>query len=238
MTMETVGLYLIPFAGGSEYSYSFIKEILHPSIKAVFINFPGRGSRFGESLPCKIYEYVEDVFKQMDFKRYPKYAIFGHSMGGMIAYLLTDKIRSLKLTPPSRLIISSCSVPNYENRNEKIHNLPVNEFLKRLKELEGMPLEFFENSELIEIYEPILRNDIKCLEMYELDTWQKLNVHISALHGSLEPFKQQQISNWQLFTNKIIETRVLNGGHFYFFKDQKGFADEIFAIFCEKSRLL
>ena len=78
----------LPFAGGDHsYFYRFSKYLI-PEITISPIKLKGRGENLGGTLYSSFIEMKEDILSQINIPNDEEYIIFGHSMGGMLAYEL------------------------------------------------------------------------------------------------------------------------------------------------------
>ncbi len=83
-------VFCLPYAGGSSNSiYSKWVKLSDEDLQIVPIEFPGRGSLFGE----KCYETVEEAtigtLEKIEKQIHNcEYGIWGHSMGAIVAYEL------------------------------------------------------------------------------------------------------------------------------------------------------
>lgn len=92
--MTKIKLFCLPYAGGSSVIFNSWKQYIDPSIELVPIELAGRGKRINEPLYNGVNDAVEDVFGLIKNKiTDTPYALFGHSMGGMISYELAQKIK-------------------------------------------------------------------------------------------------------------------------------------------------
>lgn len=212
-------LFLLHFAGGSCYSFEFLKRIISSDIDFIPLEIPGRGKRFGETLLKNKELVILDYFNQIKkIRNNQPYIIYGHSMGASIGLDLTKKMEDFN-DPPYHLIVSGNPGPGikeFEGEKEKKRYLMNDgEFKEELRKLGGVPEEIFENEDLYEFFDPIMRADFEVLEKEE-DT--KINfvieTSIYALMGSDERHKDN-IQNWNKFTAGKFQFQILNGDHFF-----------------------
>src|SRR5689334_19306023 len=135
-----VNLFCIPFAGGNKYSYREVIEFTDERFNLLRLELPGRGTRVGERLLKNIHEITDDIFEQLKDQLIAPYAIYGHSLGALLSYLVTKKIIERNLNAPIHLFVSGGKSPSVRISNqEAIHVLPRKEFLKKLLEYGGFP---------------------------------------------------------------------------------------------------
>ena len=75
-------LFLLHFAGGSCYSFDFLKQHLDSRFEFIPLELPGRGRRTNENLLNNKEKAINDYLAQIKLIRNGEpYVIYGHSMG-------------------------------------------------------------------------------------------------------------------------------------------------------------
>ncbi|MCC2447387.1 thioesterase domain-containing protein [Bacillus cereus] len=218
--MDIVTLFCLPYAGGSASIYHKWRRHLDESIELIPLELSGRGSRIKEPLYNSIENAVEDIYNQIQPFLNKPFSIFGHSMGSLLAYELSCKIKQKDGIEPVHLFVSGRKAPNCPERSpiekKKIHLLPDDEFVEVVKSLGGTPDGLLDNSEYLDFFKPILRADFRMIETYKYDDRDfKLNCDITVLNGKEDDIAEEELAAWGPFTNgnsKIVE---FNGGHFF-----------------------
>lgn len=216
--MERIKLFCLPYAGGSAAIYQAWQKYLNHVIELHPIELAGRGSRYGSPLYESIEEAVDDIYRLVrDDLDDSRYAIFGHSMGSMLAYELAYKIKNLKHQPPVQLFFSGRRPPGIERSTKNIHLLADQEFMAEVLKKGGTPAELLENRELLEIFIPILKADFKIVETYrDVKKDDKLSCNISVLWGKQEEEGTlSEIGEWRKYTDKNCTIHLFDGGHFF-----------------------
>ncbi|WBW96392.1 thioesterase II family protein [Oceanirhabdus sp. W0125-5] len=210
-------LFCLPYAGGSEAIYYNWKGFLSNSIELHPIELKGRGRRYNQEFYTDIDEAVNDIYNLIKEKiEENEYAIYGHSMGSLLAYELYYKIASMGKRMPKHIFFSGYSAPGSIKEREITYTLPDYEFMNKIIELGGTQKEILENKELLELFIPILRNDIKILEKYKYkDREEKINCDISILNGSKDSIKINEITEWRNHTSKKCNIYTFTGNHFF-----------------------
>ena len=142
--MSGIKLFCLPYAGSSAMLYMKWKKLFEPWIELSPVECAGRGKRFSAPLYQTFEEAVDDVFplisKEIDET---PYAIFGHSLGGLIAYELCHKLSELSYPNPQHVFFSGIQAPQHVNEKGKsIHQLMEAEFKTEILKLEGTPKKF------------------------------------------------------------------------------------------------
>jgi surfactin synthase thioesterase subunit len=216
---EPITLFLLPFAGGSSYSYKEFAKYESDNLKLSPLELPGRGKRIRESLKTNVHELVDDIFAQICTKLDKPYMIYGHSMGTLLTYLLTKKIIHQQLNPPLWLFLTGSVGPSViENRKTKYHKLPVNEFMDRVKQLGGLPDEILSHPELLEFYLPILRADFEVVETYQYHSTVPLGIPLDVTIGTKDEASLEEAQMWELETTETFRLKQYEGNHFFIYQ--------------------
>jgi surfactin synthase thioesterase subunit len=216
--VDKIKLFCFPYAGGSARFYKSWQKYFPPEIEVIPIDPPGRGKRFGVNFCESVEGMVQDMFGQIkDQITDGRYAIFGHSMGGVVAQEITYVIRKAGLPLPMHLFLSGRGCPHIPDEDdEKIHLLPDAEFKAKLIDYGGTPEEVLANDELMNIFLPILRADFRVCDNYEHEEQGWLfPFGVTVLVGMEEKLTEEQIQGWQLYSAEPIKVNRFPGGHFF-----------------------
>ncbi|QWI15044.1 thioesterase [Bacillus wiedmannii] len=215
--MGKIKLFCIPFAGGSAVVYSKWKKLMDPFIVVNEVELAGRGRRMNEPLIDNMEEMVEDIYYSIKDYITEPYAIFGHSMGGLLTYELCHKLQKEGYPDPVHVFVSGRKAPQLKARRKIIHDLPNEEFISEILKYDGMDKSIFENKELADIFLPILKADFKLIETYEFNQpFNLLNFDISVFHGIDDKAVDfEELSHWSEVTKKESKIYTFPGGHFF-----------------------
>lgn len=216
-----MNVFCLPFAGGNQYSYLDYKKIEPDSLNFIFIEIPGRSRRIGEKLLTNLHDIAEDVFYQIKNNLKTPYAIYGHSMGSILGYLITQRIVQENLNPPKHLFFSGAMAPSLRDKHIIKHDLPRKEFFEKIRTLGGSPEEVLNNDALMDIFEPILRSDFRAVETYKYKQSSLLNIPITVMIGIDENITKSEAMAWGKETQASIEVIEFTGNHFFIYNHQK-----------------
>jgi len=219
--MNKICLYCLPFAGGNSYSYRPLQNILNPTgVQLSPLELPGRGKRIREKLLIELNALAVDAFQQLAQQNLTQpYALFGHSMGALLVYLVTHQLIALRLPLPTHLFVSGHRAPSQSRRLSLKHNLPKTEFIAMLHRLGGCPVEILQDAELIDFFEPVLRADLQAAELYQYHPRLPLPIPMTVLFGSTEQeVNYQEAAAWQQETTYPLTINEIAGGHFFIFE--------------------
>ena len=225
--MTPVNLLCLPFAGGSKYSYTGYAKYLDNGLKMHALELPGRGARLRENLLYNIEAQVDDLIKQVGGSIRDPYAIYGHSMGTVLGFLMTRKIIASGMRPPLYLFMTGRGGPSVSYNERQYHSLERPAFIEALKDLGGCPEEILNNASLMELYEPILRADFKALAEYKYAQGPSLPIPIMVMYGRQEKVTHQQACLWQRETIYPIEVKAFEGNHFFIYNHEQQIMSDI-----------
>ncbi|MCS3796545.1 thioesterase II family protein [Niastella sp. OAS944] len=225
--MTRIKLFCFPYAGGSASFYNPWKKQLGPFIEMHPFEYAGRGRRITDPLSESIDEIVNDIMQQLtpEFCN-TSYALFGHSMGGAVVYELTKRISAAGLPMPGEIFISGKGAPHLPRRQTILHKLPDPQFRTNLIKLGGVSDDFFDTPELTQLFLPVIRNDLRVAEIYNVEKITPVDCNISVLVGKEEDIIEEEIDQWKHYARGNFRRYAFQGGHF-FIKDH---TDEITAI--------
>jgi surfactin synthase thioesterase subunit len=199
-----MNLFFFPFAGASKYSFNQLTGLLADGIQAIPIELPGRGTRINEPLLKNIHEMAIDIYDKIRCQLGNQYAFYGHSMGTVLAYLVTKMILADQLIPPKHLFLSGRGGPDSPNKGPIKHLLSKSDFIQELKIMGGIPDEAYEDDLLMEYIEPVLRSDLEAIESYQYQASPPFNIPIMIMTGSEENITMEEVKTWEKETiNKV-----------------------------------
>jgi surfactin synthase thioesterase subunit len=215
--MNRITLFCFPFAGGSDYSYKELNKFALPVFDVINISLPGRGKRSGEQLVTNIDVLIEDLFNQVIARINGPYLFYGHSMGALLAYLLSKEIIRRKLPAPVYLFFTGCAGPSAENHEAHYFQLPKLQFIEAIKEMEGIPPDVLADELLLDYLEPILRADFEITGTYRYENTLPFDIPVAVMIGMKDLVSYDDALLWQLETTQLFEIKQLPGNHFFIF---------------------
>jgi len=213
-----VNLFSIPFAGGNLHSYRVINQHLAKTISLYNLELPGRGKRIREPLQSSLEILADDLFDQIrDLVSTKPYAIYGHSMGAALGFLVIQRLRDYNLPMPVHFIVGGARAPSLLSKTPIRHNLDKTAFYEKVLQMGGLPQELLDSQELLDFFEPVLRSDLKALETYGDSTYAPIDVPITNLIGQHDVIPLEHMLAWEHETSQAHQVVEFDGGHFFIF---------------------
>lgn len=220
-TNQIIKLFTIPYSGGNAYSFSEFKKHLPNNIELRSLELPGRGKRIQEQTLNNIQDMTSDLFKQMDLHYGERYAIYGHSLGALLAFTLCRLIESKGMNLPLALFVSGQLAPSRIKPDHK-YRLPDNEFIDMLRDMGGTPDELLMEDSFVKYFLPIIRKDFQSIAHYKYSGYEtQLNIPIKVFIGNKEQISVEDANAWQEESLFPISVFWFDGGHFFIFNNQK-----------------
>lgn len=211
-------LFCFPYAGGAASIYRTWPQHLPPAIEVCAVQLPGRENRIRERPFTNGVELVQALLPALLPYLDKPFALFGHSMGSLIAYELAQQLRSQGRIP-TYLFVSGRRAPMLPDPEALLHTLPSDAaFLNELqRRYNNLPAVIFEDAELRELFMPLLRADFALVETYQYTERPALPCPLVALGGEADPrASPAELRAWQSLTQVSFTLRMFQGDHFYF----------------------
>lgn len=209
-------LFCFPYAGGGASNFLTWSDDLPPDIEVCPIQLPGRENRLRKMpftrLPPLVQALVQALLPYLD----TPFAFFGHSMGALIGFELARQLRRQYGLGPVHLFVSGHRAPQIPNPRPLIHQLPESAFVEELRRFDGTPELVLQNTEVMEVFLPILRADFSICETYIYSPEDPLECPISAFGGLQDLLvSRHDLEAWRDQTLGSFTLRMFPGGHFF-----------------------
>ena len=211
-----VRLFCLPFAGGGATEYTRWQDAFDNHIEVCPVELPGRQTRWREAPERNIEPLVDGLAAAIADELDRPYALFGHSMGGLVAFELARALRRRGRAEPAVLFVSASRAPQISRELHRISDAATSEVLARLKSLGGLPDELQTEPELLEVLLPTLRADFSVCEQYKYVSESPLSCPIVAFAGADDrDTTPAMMAPWREQTVAFYAPCLLPGGHFF-----------------------
>jgi medium-chain acyl-[acyl-carrier-protein] hydrolase len=213
-----VRLFCFSHAGGGAAMYRAWLDALPPTIELCAVQLPGRESRLREPAFTSMQRLVEALLPELMARTDRPYALFGHSMGALVAFEAARALQSVSaLRQPHRLLVSGRRAPHLADTEAPMHPLSDDAFVAEIRRrYGGIPDEVLRHRELLELLLPGLRADIAAIETHAFVPGPPLGCALSVFGGDADPrATREQLAAWQLHSDAATRLHVFSGDHFY-----------------------
>lgn len=205
-------LLIFHHAGGSSSAYYSWGSKFPASIEVVLSDLPGRASRFREALLTDRDEVIAGFLRALEDCMDKPFSFFGHSLGGVISYLLTIELERYGQHLPENLFISGAQPYWSRQRTEGYDRAALINYLRLMG---GTPQIVFETEDFLNMTLEVVRHDLKLLEQPAAEM-RPVNCPLYAFVGSSDAsFPAGNAQDWRYWTTKLFDIRVFAGGHFF-----------------------
>lgn len=205
-------LYCFPQAGGSPADFTRLSGRASPDLEIQVVILPGRANRIRETPYEDLGTLIDALAKELNPT--PPYAMFGHSLGALIAYEYTRAVAAAGLPQPSHLFVSGHPGPAYFTALPSTSHLDDAAFLRWFAKAFLVAGGVVDDPELLALVVPYLRADIALQRSYRPVLGQPLEVPIVAF-DAVDDGLTKQMRSWERETTGAFTWVEMAGDHGY-----------------------
>jgi medium-chain acyl-[acyl-carrier-protein] hydrolase len=213
----TFRLFCFPHAGGAAGVYRLWPAALPESIEVFAAQLPGRANRFHEAPAVGIAQIVDELVRALRPLLTMPFALFGHSMGALVAVQVARALADAGGPIPSHLVVSGRRAPHVPDIETPLTSLPDGQFVAEIdRRYGGIPAEVLGDADVLSLLLPSLRADIAALEAFRPTTLPSMPFPITVFGGSDDRLvPREHLESWRGLTSRSFRVRAFPGGHFY-----------------------
>lgn len=209
-------LICLPHAGGSASAYFSLSRSLRGAAAVLTAQYPGRQDRHGEPAAVAMDDLVDGLFEAVRPVADGPYALFGHSMGALVAYELALRLERDGAPAPRWLFASGRRAPSRLRSGEDLHRRSDEELTQHVIRLGGVQPEALRDPAVRAMVLPVLRADFTLVEDYRAEPGRRVACPITVLVGDRDPVvNRDEAMAWSEHTRAGFELTSFVGGHFY-----------------------
>lgn len=207
-------LLCLPHAGGSAVMFYPWRSRFAGLARVTPVELPGHGRRRTEPLVRDMGELVTQLACELAAAADSPYVLYGHSFGALVAFELAHRLAESAAGAPLALVVSGRNGPSVPHPRAALHDAPTGELLRGLRTLQGTLPAVEQNPELLEIFLPPLRADLKMAETYRRPELPRLSCPVQVVAGDLDPLVDDAgLAGWQRETVAACPVERVRGGH-------------------------
>ncbi|MFI0372413.1 thioesterase II family protein [Actinomadura sp. 1N219] len=219
-------LFCLPHAGGSAVFYRPWAKEINPAVEVHAVQYPGRADRMADALVPDAHQLARLVAGAMAPLADRPVALFGHSMGAVLAYEVARLLQERGSAPVH--LFASGARPPHDRGGDRVSDRDDDGVVEEMLKLGGTDAEALREPELRELVLPYVRNDFALIENYAHRDGVRLAVPVTAIVGDADPHvTEEQAAGWSDVTDGRFALTVLPGDHFYLLERQRDVIAEI-----------
>ncbi|MCI9413987.1 MAG: thioesterase [Clostridiales bacterium] len=214
-------LFTIPHAGGSSLAYTKWRTFLSEDIVLYPLELPGHMSRAKEPLSTDFSEVLSDLSEQVirvvTQKPDEPYAVYGHSMGSLLAYYMYFYLQEHQVRLPIHLFFSGRWPPYIRMPMDDIDLDDELGFQEIAMSKGGIHRSISDNKELLHYYVELIRADFRLMKNRTMEDKPRLiDVDFSVLWGTEDDdMDYTSLAEWKSAAGAGISFYQINGTHLF-----------------------
>lgn len=203
-------VYCLPHAGAGRHTYLALGADLGERWQS--LDYRGRYTRDNEPGYSSFDDALDDLTSVVTgHAAGRRIGLFGHSLGGTLAFELARKLVRGGLATVTAVVVSSTPPPEDPAlTGPPLHDLEDEWLLDELVELGSDPRQ----RPLLQAVLPYLRADLELHRAHRPNPDPVLTVPLHAAFGTAEPFADR-MSAWQAWSGDTFDLHPFPGGHFH-----------------------
>lgn len=219
-------LFCLPHAGGSAVFYRQWAKEISPAVEVHTVQYPGRADRMADAFVTDAHQLARLIAGAMAPLMDRPAALFGHSMGAVLAYEVARLLQERGSAPVH--VFASGARPPHDRGGDRVSGRDDDGVIEEMIRLGGTDADALRDPELRELVLPYVRNDFTLIEDYAHRDGTRLTVPVTAIIGDADSHvTEEQARGWGEVTGGRFALRVLPGGHFYLTDQQPAVIAEI-----------
>ncbi|MRG97808.1 type I polyketide synthase [Polyangium spumosum] len=217
-----VRLFCLPYAGVGASRFRAWPEMVPPWIEVCPIQLPGREDRLREPAFDAMGPLVDALTPMLEGFLDLPFALFGCSVGGLVAFELSRALRARYGVTPRHLFVAACAAPDRANPMQAQLSSLIStdgtgpEAIASLRELGLLTASAVTDTELLAAVWPTMRADLTLALGYRFRVGGLSDAPVTALGGVEDRgVGRGDLGPWYAMTNGAFQLMMMNGGHLF-----------------------
>lgn len=213
-------LFCLPHAGGGASAFrAWLGRM--PGVDVLPVQPPGREARLREApyeqmatLTAELAGVITEAAGSRPF------AVYGHSLGALVAFETLREIRRRGGEQPVQLFVSGCVAPHCPIEDgPPVMGMTQPQLVQMLRQLGGTPDWLLADPEVLRMILPAVQADFSVKETYAYSAEAPLDVPVTVLSSTSDPRAPHEWQQrWREQTSAGFSLHTLPGGHFAVFE--------------------
>lgn len=207
-------LVCFPHAGGSASYFFPMSAALAPEFDVYSVQYPGRQDRYKEPFIDNISDLADAVFAAVEPLAEAPVALFGHSMGAVLAFEVARRLETLAGHRPAVVFASGSRAPSRHIDERSTRG--DDDLIAVMRELGGTDPRVLDTPDVLAAFLPPFRNDYRALQDYRCEPDVCIGAPVIVMTASDDPKTSlADACAWHGHTTGGGQVHTFTGGHFY-----------------------
>ncbi|MGZ4163471.1 MAG: thioesterase II family protein [Tumebacillaceae bacterium] len=222
-SIEGKNLICFPHSGAFSTAFRPISQFVSADWGVIAIDPPGHGTNRTKLL--EDIQQMVDLYEQALEPRFSTpFVLFGHSLGGLVVYLLAQRLEKRGIRPDA-VIISACKPPHLPRK--QVTHFNEQEFLEYIISLGGISRELAQHQELLDLFMPVIRADFKSIETFDHTDHTLLESPVYVFSADEDHAATHEDSQGWTKWAKHVEFHTFTGGHMFLMSEAEAVARKV-----------
>jgi medium-chain acyl-[acyl-carrier-protein] hydrolase len=210
-------LFCFPHAGGNAQAFRTWPKWLGPKYEVCAVQTPGRWNRYQEPPISHFPTLVEMVTSALKDDFAQPFALFGHSVGALLAFEVARDLRRKGLPEPQYLFLAGRRAPNIHQSEPPIRSLSDEALIAFIADRFGaIPEPVLNDPEMLKMIMPLLRADLELAQNHTYVAEPPLKCPIAVFGGTSDRTTLPSwLEAWREQTSAHFNVEIFPGGHFF-----------------------
>jgi surfactin synthase thioesterase subunit len=211
-------LFCLPYAGGAATIYHRWQAGMPDEVDVCPIELPGRLSRLNDPPFREMGPLVRALSAALDPHLDLPFALFGYSMGALVAFEWARDVALRRGLEPVHVIVAARGAPHLPSSFVHVtDSMTDRDLIARIVGLYGARIEaVLSDRELLAIVLRMMRADLGLLDTYRYQDGQPLRAPITVLGGMRDAIvPRDALDGWAKQTSGAFDLRMFAGDHFF-----------------------
>jgi surfactin synthase thioesterase subunit len=226
-------LVCLGFCGGGAGVYRPWTDTVPAGVELAAVCYPGREGRFTEDFAADWDALAEDALAVVAAVEGP-YVLFGHSMGGWMAFDVASRIEERGGRAPEALVVSAANAPSLGLNAQDMFPSQQDtdeQLMDWIRTFGLMPEHVLGDPDLADMAMDLMRADIRVRDSFYYREGAKVSTPLQVLSGADDDVVDRNAGeHWSKLAMGDFRHDVLPGGHFYTQDIWRGLPSRIAAL--------
>ncbi|MBO8188127.1 thioesterase II family protein [Streptomyces spirodelae] len=216
-------LFCFHHAGAGALTFARWRRGFEPGVCVLPVRLPGRETRLREPRITDARRLLDDLEAQLGPLLEQPYALYGHSLGALVAYRFAQRVRHAGRPAPVLVGLGACPPPHLPTPLTDQSELPDAALLAALNRYGTLPSYLFERPHWLRTLLSTMRDDLRLAASLRAvggaaDTGrdEPLDCPVHAFAGTRdEAAPLAAVAQWRDWTRGPFAAHAVPGGHFF-----------------------